>query len=182
MLNFLLTRRSLLSKFGTLNKIAMKERMIRLFGKLLGLLGFAAVGTSCDGLMSLEYGTPYTSFEVTGKLIDKETKEPVSGIVIVYGEEHSDWDAAGNETRRFYPEGSHVSDYEEFWLRGRMFTPENPEKLILKLSDYDSNDKGHYKDTTYTIDLQRIREPDPEEHWCDGIYGAEVTLELEKVK
>ncbi|MBR6547041.1 MAG: hypothetical protein IKT69_01960, partial [Bacteroidales bacterium] len=91
-------------------------------------------------------------------------------------------DTAGNETRRFYPEGSHGSDYEEFWLRGRMHTPENPEKLILKLSDYDSNDKGHYKDTTYTIDLQRIREPDPEEHWCDGIYGAEVTLELEKVK
>ena len=72
----------------------MKERIIRLFGKLLGLLGFAVVGTSCDGLMPVEYGTPYTSFEVTGKLIDKETKEPVSGIVIVYGEEHSDWDAA----------------------------------------------------------------------------------------
>ena len=57
MLNFLLTRRSLLSKFGTVNKIAMKERMIRLFGKLLGLLGFAAVGTSCDGLMPVEYGS-----------------------------------------------------------------------------------------------------------------------------
>ena len=70
MLNFLLTRRSLLSKFVTLNKIAMKDKVLMLFGKLLGLLGFAAVGTSCDGLMSLEYGTPYTSFEVTGKLID----------------------------------------------------------------------------------------------------------------
>ena len=86
----------------------MKDKVLMLFGKLLGLLGFAAVGTSCDGLMSLEYGTPYTSFEVTGKLIDKETKEPVSGIVIVYGEEHSDWDAAGNETRRFYQIGNAV--------------------------------------------------------------------------
>lgn len=160
----------------------MKDKLLALFAKLLSLLGFAAVGASCDRQMSLEYGTPYTSFEVTGKLIDKETKEPVSGIVIVYGEEHSYKDSEGNETKRFDPEGSHVSDYEEFWLRGQMYTPENPEKLMLKLSDYDSSDKGHYKDTTYTIDLQRIREPDPEDHWCDGIYGAEVTLELEKVK
>lgn len=162
--------------------MTMKDRMIRLFGKLLGLLGFAAVGVSCDEGMRVEYGTPYTSFDVTGKLIDKETKEPVSGIVIVYGEEHSDWDAAGNETIRFYPEGSHVSDYEEFWIRGQIHTPENPEKMILKLSDYDSKDKGHYKDTTYTIDLQRIADPDPEENWCTGIYGAEVTLELERVE
>ena len=160
----------------------MKDKLIRLFGKFLALLGFAAVGTSCDGLMSVEYGAPYTSFRISGKLVDKETREPVSGIVIVYGEEHSDWDAEGNETRRFYAEGSTVADYTEFYVAGSIYTPENPEKLILKLTDYDSNDKGHYKDTTYTVDLKRIGEPDPEEHWCAGIYGTEVTLELERVK
>ena len=51
---------------------------------------------------------------------------------------------------------------------------------MLKLSDYDSKNKGHYKDTTYVIDLKKIGEPDEEEDWCMGIYGADVTLELER--
>ena len=54
--------------------------------------------------------------------------------------------------------------------------------MILKLSDYDSQSKGHYKDTTYVIDLKKIGEPDPDDHRCGGIYGTDVTLELERVK
>lgn len=160
----------------------MKDLFIRIIGRLLALMGITAVGASCDGGMTLEYGTPYTRFEITGKLIDKETKEPVSGIVIVYGEEHTYWDAEGNNITDFYSEGSYVADYSELWMVGRIHTPQDPEKMILKLSDYDSQSKGHYKDTTYVIDLEKIQEPDPEDHWCDGIYGADVTLELERVK
>jgi hypothetical protein len=75
-----------------------------------------------------------------------------------------------------------VSNYSEFWLRARTDLPDDPAKVIFKLTDYDTDANGHYKDTTYTIDLESIREPDPEDNWCIGIYGAEVTLELEKVK
>lgn len=158
----------------------MKDFVIRIIGRMLGLLGITAIGASCEGMMMAEYGTPYTRFEVTGKLVDKETKEPVKGIVIVYGEEHSRWDEYGNQITEFYSDGSHVSDYSEFWMVGRLFTPEDPEKMTLKLSDYDSNKDGHYKDTTYVIDLKEIRNPDEEENWCLGIYGADVTLELER--
>lgn len=153
-----------------------------MFGKLLGLLGFTAIGTSCEEMMRVEYGSPYATFEISGKLVDKETKEPVSGIVIVYGKEYSYIDEDGNDMSRFYGEGSHVADYSDFWLRGRTDVPDDPAKVIFKLTDYDSAANGHYKDTTYTIDIKSIREPDPEDHWCVGIYGAEVTLELEKVK
>lgn len=179
MRNFLRNRHSLRSN---INYIAMKDRLIGLFGKLLALLGFAAVGTSCEEMMRVEYGSPYATFDISGKLVDKETKEPVSGIVIVYGKEYSYIDEDGNDVSRFYGEGSHVADYSEFWLRGRTNVPEDPAKLTLKLTDYDSKANGHYKDTTYTIDLERTGEPDPEENWCVGVYGAEVTLELEKVK
>ena len=160
----------------------MKDLFIRIIGRLLALMGITAIGASCDGGMMAEYGTPYTRFEITGKLIDKDTKEPVSGIVIVYGDEHSHWDAEGNKVTDFYPEGSYVADYSELWMAGRIHTPQDPEKMILKLSDYDSQSKGHYKDTTYVIDLEKIGEPDPEENWCGGIYGTDVTLELERVK
>ena len=85
MQNFLLNRHSQWS--NNINYKAMKEKLIRLFGKLLALLGFAAVGTSCEEMVRLEYGSPYATFEISGKLVDKETKEPVSGIVIVYGKE-----------------------------------------------------------------------------------------------
>ena len=180
MQNFLLNRHSQWS--NNINFKAMKEKLIRLFGKLLALLGFAAVGTSCEEMMRVEYGSPYATFEISGKLVDKETKEPVSGIVIVYGKEYYYIDEDGNEARRFYGEGSHVADFSDFWLHGRTDVPEDPAKLILKLTDYDSKANGHYKDTTYTIDLERTGEPDPEENWCVGVYGAEVTLELERVK
>lgn len=158
----------------------MKDFVIRIIGRMLGLLGITAIGASCDGMMMAEYGTPYTRFEVTGKLVDKDTKEPVSGIVIVYGEEHSRWDEYGNQITEFYPEGSHVADNSDFWMYGLWYVPDNPEKLMLKLSDYDSKKNGHYKDTTYVIDLKKIGEPDEEENWCMGIYGADVTLELER--
>ena len=158
----------------------MKDFVIRIFGRMLGLLGITAIGVSCEGMMMAEYGSPYTRFEVTGKLVDKETKEPVNGIVIVYGEEHSRWDEYGNQITDFYPYGSHATDYSEFWMYGTMGLPDDPEKLMLKLSDYDSKKHGHYKDTTYVIDLKKIGEPDEEENWCMGIYGADVTLELER--
>lgn len=163
--------------------MAMKDLFLKIVGRLLGLLGLTAIGTSCEeGMMMAEYGTPYTRFEVSGRLVDKETKEPVSGIVIVYGEERSHWDEYGNEDKEFRIGGSHVSAGSEFWMYGQMYTPRNPQQMMLKLSDYDSKENGHYKDTTYTIDLQRIGEPDEEDHWNEGIYGAEVTLELERVK
>lgn len=177
---FLLKKRSLFTKFVSLRKKVMKDMFIRLIGRMLGLLGIAAVGVSCEGMMMAEYGTPYTRFEVNGKLVDKETKEPVSGIVIVYGEEHPDRDEAGNQIVRFYPDGSYVADYSEFWMVGRLYTPENPEKMMLKFSDYDSKESGHYKDTTYVIDLKSIREPSEEENWCMGVYGTDVTFELER--
>ncbi len=158
----------------------MKDMFIRLIGRMLGLLGITAVGVSCEGMMLVEYGSPYTRFEVTGKLVDKDTKEPVSGIVIVYGEEYSRLDEYGNQIKDFYPNGSHATDYSEFRLYGRSGLSDDPEKLMLKLSDYDSKNDGHYKDTTYVIDLKKIGEPDEEEDWCMGIYGADVTLELER--
>ena len=157
----------------------MKDFVIRIMGRMLGILGITAIGVSCD-MMRVEYGSPYTRFEVNGKLVDKDTKEPVSGIVIVYGEEHSYWDEYGNEVTDFYPDGSYVADYSEFWMNGRSGLRDDPQKLMLKLSDYDSKKNGHYKDTTYVIDLRKIREPDEEENWCMGIYGADVTLELER--
>lgn len=164
------------------NGFTMKDKLMALFGKLLGLLGFAAIGTSCEEEMRVEYGSPYATFEISGKFVDKDTKEPVSGIVIVYGKEYSHTDEDGNEVTRFYAEGSHVSNYSEFWLRARTDLPDDSAKVIFKLTDYDTDANGHYKDTTYTIDLESIREPDPEDNWCIGIYGAEVTLELEQVK
>ena len=85
--------------------MVMKDFVIRIMGRMLGLLGITAIGVSCD-MMRVEYGSPYTRFEVNGKLVDKDTKEPVSGIVIVYGEEHSYWDEYGNEVTDFYPDGS----------------------------------------------------------------------------
>ena len=160
----------------------MKDVFIRIVGRLLAFMGITAIGASCDGMMMAEYGTPYTRFEISGKLVDAETKEPVKGIVIVYGEESSYRDEYGNRVQAFRSEGSYVVDYNEFWMVGSLHTPENPEKMILKLSDYDSKSDGHYKDTTYTIDLERIREPEADDSWNMGIYGAEVTLELERVK
>ena len=112
----------------------MKDMFIRLIGRMLGLLGITAIGVSCEGMMMAEYGSPYTRFEVTGKLVDKDTKEPVSGMVIVYGEEHQGRDEAGNQIVKFYPDGSYVAEYSEFWMVGRLYTPENPEKMILKFS------------------------------------------------
>ena len=59
-----------------------KAMMLRLLSGALGLLGFAACSNDADEDIRIEYGTPYTKFQVKGK-VTSETDEPLKGIQVI---------------------------------------------------------------------------------------------------
>ncbi|MCM1177303.1 MAG: radical SAM-associated putative lipoprotein [Bacteroidales bacterium] len=65
----------------------MKDFLLRLCRMALGILGVASI-EACDGEpdpgsnIMCEYGTPYSKFEIKGKVVDKETGKPLTKIEV----------------------------------------------------------------------------------------------------
>ena len=62
----------------------MKEVILKLFRWFLALMGLGGA-FSCSGqfIGRDEYGTPYSTFQVKGKVVDSESGAPVKGVTIV---------------------------------------------------------------------------------------------------
>lgn len=139
---------------------------IKFFNHLLVLLGFAAT-TSCDNKnMNMEcmYGTPTMDFEVSGKVVNKDSA-PIAGIKVscyVYSD-------SGIATTLTAADGS-------FKISGTAISP------TLNFEDIDGLENGgQFADKTQDITVSQIEEGDGS--WYMGKYEAKgVVIEMEEKK
>lgn len=161
----------------------MKDIITRISRWLLAAIGVAAV-SGCDGdggfLPAPEYGVPYASFEVKCTMVDSETGAPVKGVRMAAGIFDPYIDEHGNAIEYIKAEGIE-SEGGRYTFNGYTDIGELNE-LQIKLTDPDPEKDGHYKDSVYVVPIQKLKDPEKDDNWYIGTYGADVTLEAEQVK
>jgi len=138
----------------------------KLFNYLLVLLGFAAT-TSCeDTNMNMEcmYGTPTMDFEVSGKVVNKDSA-PIAGIKVSC----DIFTDPGRATAFTAADGS-------FQISGTAISP------TLNFKDVDGPENGgEFADKTQEISVNQIEKGDG--NWYMGKYIAKgVVIEMEEKK
>lgn len=85
---------------------AMREFIIKYFGRILAILGCSTVVTAC-------YGVPFDIYSVKGRVIDAETEEPIKGIKVQVRSDrlcdYGETDADGSFHVGFYETAAPVS-------------------------------------------------------------------------
>lgn len=139
-----------------------------LLAAVLGLLGF----TGCDilGGGRAEYGTPHADYTVKGKVVDKETKEPIEGIGVKLGPTE-------------YPIAQHSSVTTgvtgEFEVTRQGF-PEMD--LTLYVDDIDGEENGAYASESLDIDFSGAEHIGGSGHWDHGDFTVTQNVELTEVE
>jgi putative lipoprotein (rSAM/lipoprotein system) len=145
---------------------------------LLALLGFASCGDKNGGDDStVEYGTPYRVYNISGAVVDKDTKRPVEGIEV----------KVKMDSIRYAPANS------ELWTKktgadGKFLLSQTPElantgyknALPIIATDIDGAANGAYKTDTFYVDYKNAVQTAPGANWLLGEFTATVTVELEK--
>lgn len=142
----------------------MKVTFSRIACWFLGLLGFAAV-YACDekadidgnpskdpyedDLPAPEYGGPYTSYHLKGKVVDEDNGASVCGVKATLGVAFTYEEQGVIKTRFIEVEpGYDVDDDGGFLIEGSDI--DSPNAILL--SDPDPHSDGHYKDTLHVLD------------------------------
>lgn len=130
---------------------------------LLGLLGFAAA-TSCDEVVSppCMYGTPSMDYEVSGKVVDQDSKA-IEGISV--------------KVERDFSEQSVLTSKDgSFVVKGKSF----PGSLELSFEDIDGEaNGGEFVTKTQEVELEQVAKGS--DSWNKGKFAArDVKVILEK--
>lgn len=141
----------------------LRKLVVRICRCLLGVLGIGSAA-AC-GLGKAEYGTPYASFTVDGKVTDMD-KNPIPGIVVTALDKSESTQTASDGG--FYLSGrSDIGDFEQ---------------VRLVFSDIDGEENGgDFGVTTQTVNLTKTEEPDKDDSsWYSGNYSGSTNVVLEK--
>lgn len=160
----------------------MKEFMLKLSRWFLALMGLGGA-FSCNGLFvgRDEYGTPYSTFQVKGKVVDSESGAPVKGVTMTPCHTYSDVDENGVKVEVHQPmdEGVEVDDKGTFVIGGTSYSADT--SLSVLLHDEDPETDGHYKDSVYVVELEPVEGAKDEDAWHVGSFAANVVLKAEPV-
>lgn len=142
----------------------MRDFIVRISSWLLCLAGFGAV-VSCDDYVmgAPEYGTPYASYEIKGKVTDEEGS-PVKGIMVLC-------EAVGEDV-------SYTGDDGGFTLSGGGF-PQEEVSVVFKDVDAEQNG-GLFSEKTVDVLLEHVQ--DGEGSWDYGSYGADIDVMLARLE
>ncbi len=142
----------------------MKNKLIWM---LLAALGFA---TACSDVKDddeppCEYGTPWVTFSVKGK-VTNAAGEPVKGIDV--GMEHDNHDYGTFTT----------NENGEFAIeQGSAFGINTKRKEVLVFTDIDGEENGSYETTKVEVSFVR-NEDIPSGNWYNGDYAATEDVEV----
>lgn len=136
--------------------------MKRLIFWCLSLLGFGAV--SCEefgGGGNLDaYGTPYSTYKVSVRVVDSDGK-PIPGIDVKDGKSMR---SLATSDQDGYAAGQYNS---------HEFTPELEfQNVVLKDNDGEAN--GGEFETLFVDVSERMVKVDDGDGWCQGVYEAEL--------
>ncbi len=145
----------------------MKPKIIKRYNKvisiLLSVLGFGSVltFTGCDEeeVSPVEYGTPFATFIVKGKVNSEQTSSPVSNIRVIMGYDSTLTDESGN--------------YE---LSNTDFPTDQTFELSFKDIDGETNGSLQSLDTTITFTNPEFTDGD--DSWYSGETEKEIDIEL----
>lgn len=128
------------------------------------------MGFSVASCAKVEYGTPYSTFRVSGKVVD-ETGQPVNNILVT---PMSDSQVYNTQT----------DNYGEFSVIGRS-GPGSFDKVVVAFSDIDGDQNGGvHEGKTVEISLVKTREPSKDDSgWYQGEFSAsDQDITLKKIK
>ncbi|MFN8258606.1 MAG: radical SAM-associated putative lipoprotein [Bacteroidales bacterium] len=146
----------------------MKTRILkfnnRLLSKILAMLGLgAAISESCALYGTpAEYGTPYATFKVMGKVTTVE-EIPVQNIRVVLDYDTSFTDASGN--------------YEVKTIN----FPTN-QTFSLHFKDVDNEQNGEFTDLDTTAEFKNPQFTGGDGDWYDGETEIELNVKLKSAK
>ncbi|HIZ85235.1 MAG TPA: radical SAM-associated putative lipoprotein [Candidatus Coprenecus stercoravium] len=154
------------------------NKFLKLLLVFLGIRAFA----SCDSLppAKVEYGVPYASYEIKGRVTDADGN-PIKGIKVDMLSEY-DVDSAGNITLYpFYSEEDVLTDESgRFHVRNGDFPSDS---LSVGFSDIDGAENGgEFATKVITKAVEQVEEGSG--NWDKGVFvvpgEVEVVMDLKK--
>lgn len=137
----------------------MKDLIVRISAWLLCLIGFGSSVACSPGMVADEYGSPYASFEVKGKVTDHHG-EPIPGIQVTC-------DA-------MYIQPVYTESDGSYALHGDGFPRE---KIQVSFEDVDGEENGGlFAARSVSVETVHVKEGDG--NWDFGVYEAEANAEL----
>lgn len=137
----------------------MKDLIVRISAWLLCLIGFGSSVACSPGMVADEYGSPYASFEVKGKVTDQQGN-PIPGIQVTC-------DA-------MYIQPVYTESDGSYALNGDGFPRE---KIQVSFEDVDGEENGGlFAARSVSVETIHVKEGDG--NWDFGVYEAEANAEL----
>lgn len=144
---------------GHLKLSDMKDLIVHISAWLLCLIGFGSSVACSPGMVADEYGSPYASFEVKGKVTDQQGN-PIPGIQVTC-------DA-------MYIQPVYTESDGSYALHGDGFPRE---KIQVSFEDVDGEENGGlFAARTVSVETVHVKEGDG--NWDFGVYEAEANAEL----
>ena len=137
----------------------MKDLIVRISAWLLCLIGFGSSVACSPGMVSDEYGSPYASFEVKGKVTDQQGN-PIPGIQVTC-------DAMYIQPVYTESDGSYALDGDGF----------PREKIQVSFEDVDGEENGGLF-AARSVSVETVHVKDGDGNWDFGVYEAEANAEL----
>lgn len=150
----------------------MRSFFIKVSRAILALFG-VTVFTACPVPVVAMYATPYSDYEIKGKVVDEITKEPVKGVRVI-------------RSKAYPSEGQiKVDEYDKdtLYTNDGTFMFSGTEDTFggyshIKVEDIDSLENGLYESNEVLVELTQAKRPKPD-GWYQGFYQADnVVVEL----
>lgn len=148
----------------------MRSFFIKVSRAILALFG-VTIFTACPVVAM--YATPYSDYEIKGKVVDEITKEPVKGVRVI-------------RSKAYPSEGQiKVDEYDKdtLYTNDGTFMFSGTEDTFggyshIKVEDIDSLENGLYESNEVLVELTQAKRPKPD-GWYQGFYQADnVIVEL----
>ena len=144
---------------GNLNTIDMKDVIVRVSSWLLCLIGYSGTVACSAGMVADEYGTPYASYEVKGKVTD-ENDQPITGISVECG--------------AFYTEPVYTGEDGSYEMSGTGFPRQ---KIEVAFVDVDGEENGGTF-ASRIVSEEAVHVQDGQGSWDYGKFSVEVDVKL----
>lgn len=118
----------------------MKDFIFKYFGRILAILGCSTLVTAC-------YGVPYSKYELSGRVVDADTDQPLKDIKVRVTP------CEGNYKK--YPYDSSVSTDSDGSFELSFVEEDSPYGYIVECQDIDGDSNGSYKSVTKEIPYEQ---------------------------
>lgn len=142
---------------------------------LLVVLGFS----TCDE-PRVEYGVPTAGYTVKGKVVNKQTQQPIKGIRVGYSQYKGPVLMYGVLPTPYRPIAADTTEttgayrFRQVFAAGEIRENEVP----VYVEDVDGAMNGRYRDTVLTIDFGLAVRSGKSKGWYDGERTLELNVEL----